>query len=149
MRLCLPQAAMATAMARASVAHLPKPNRPSHNMKNKMANMKRPQMTESASEHSRDADPVSDLEPDSPAPSLGGDMLTLDIDMRCTDWQGDVATLEAQAKFVWAHLAMPAAEISLVLAQGDFLASLNVQYRDKQGPTNVLSFPAQDFTTIA
>ena len=106
-------------------------------------------MTESASEHSRDADPVSDLEPDSPAPSLGGDMLTLDIDMRCADWQGDVATLEAQAKFVWAHLAMPAAEISLVLAQGDFLASLNAQYRDKQGPTNVLSFPAQDFATIA
>ncbi len=106
-------------------------------------------MTESASEHSRDVDPVSDLEPDSPAPSLGGDMLTLDIDMRCADWQGDVATLEAQARFVWAHLAMPAAEISLVLAQGDFLASLNAQYRDKQGLTNVLSFPAQDFTTIA
>ena len=112
-------------------------------------------MTESASDHNRDSvgnplsDPLSDPEPDSPGASSGRGFLTLDIDMRCDDWGAAVETLKAQAQFVWAHLAMPEAELSLVLAQGDFLASLNVQYRDKQGATNVLSFPAQDFAAIA
>ncbi|MCH1541685.1 MAG: rRNA maturation RNase YbeY [Alphaproteobacteria bacterium] len=104
-------------------------------------------MTEPASDQNCDAAP--DPEPDSPDPFLGGGSLTLDIDMRCADWHGAVDVLEAQAQFVWAHLAMPEAEASLVLAEGDFLATLNAQYRDKQGATNVLSFPAQDFAAIA
>lgn len=91
-----------------------------------------------------------DPEPDSPAFTGEAEQaLTLDIDMRCAAWQAALPLLEAQAQFVWAYLKMPAAEVSLVLAEGDFLAALNAQYRDKKGATNVLSFPAQDFTDAA
>ena len=52
----------------------------------------------------------------------------------------------AQADFVWRHLDLPPAEVSLVLADSTFIATLNETYRNKKGATNVLSFPAQDFT---
>jgi probable rRNA maturation factor len=37
-------------------------------------------------------------------------------------------------------------EISIVLADDTLLRSLNRRWREKDGPTNVLSFPAQDFS---
>jgi probable rRNA maturation factor len=122
---------MMTAMARAKDGLLRK--------KNLLENNKRRPMTNIVS--------VPDPEPDSPDGCVGG--LTLDIDVRAPIWGDAAAMLEAQAQFAWAHLAMPEAEVSLVLAAGDFLADLNAQYRDTQGPTNVLSFPAQDFASIA
>lgn len=38
-------------------------------------------------------------------------------------------------------------EIAVVLADDEFVKSLNKQYRDKNKPTNVLSFPASSLTT--
>lgn len=85
-----------------------------------------------------DAMTAQDPEPDSP-------VLSIDVDIRCPDWQGLADVLVAQAHYVWAHLDMPTAELSLVLADNGFSAGLNESYRGKSGPTNVLSFPAQDF----
>lgn len=81
-------------------------------------------------------------EPDSPA-------LLLDIDCRDARWDALVDGLAAHAVFVWADLALPAAEASLVLGDDALLSALNMSYRDKQGPTNVLSFAAQDFAVPA
>ena len=55
-------------------------------------------------------------------------------------------SIAAQAAHVWRYLDLPNAEVSLVLADSTFIAALNETYRDKKGATNVLSFPAQDFT---
>ena len=88
------------------------------------------------------SDTQTEPEPDSPT-------LMVDVDMRFAAWHELADMMRAQAEFAWAHMALPAAEISLVLADDDFIADLNAQYRDKKGPTNVLSFPAQDFTAPA
>ena len=91
-----------------------------------------------------DAALAAEPEPDSPAhDSLmpDGATLNLDIDCRHEAWHGLEAMLAAQADFVWRHLDLPPAEISLVLADGTFIATLNETYRDKKGATNVLSFP--------
>lgn len=72
--------------------------------------------------------------------------LRVDIDLRDAAWQGHQDDLRAQAILVWSHLALPSAEVSLVLTDSAFIAELNETYRDKKGATNVLSFPAQDFT---
>lgn len=96
-----------------------------------------------------DAALAAEPEPDSPAhDSLmpDGATLSLDIDCRHEAWHGLEAMLAAQADFVWRHLDLPPAEISLVLADSTFIATLNETYRNKKGATNVLSFPAQDFT---
>ena len=85
-----------------------------------------------------------DAEPDSPTVNDAG--LTLDIDMRADDWQPFVADLQAHAAYLAAALALPPVEVSLVLGDDDLLATLNHSYRDKTGPTNVLSFPALDLT---
>ena len=82
---------------------------------------------------------AAEPEPDSPT-------LSLDIDCRHEAWHGLETSLAAQAAHVWRHLDLPPAEISLVLADSTFIATLNEAYRDKKGATNVLSFPAQDFT---
>lgn len=94
-------------------------------------------------------DPIchDDAEPDSPAVSDGpaGDAgLTLDIDMRAAAWQPFLDDLRAHAGFLAAALALPPVEVSLVLGDDALLATLNGQYRNKTGPTNVLSFPALD-----
>ena len=80
-----------------------------------------------------------DPEPDSPA-------LSVDVELQGTDGQELAALLTGQAQYIWRFLALPAAELSLVLADNAFSARLNETYRGKSGPTNVLSFPAQDFT---
>ena len=85
-----------------------------------------------------------DAEPDSPTVDDAG--LTLDIDMRADGWQPFVADLQAHAAYLAAALALPPVEVSLVLGDDDLLATLNDTYRDKTGPTNVLSFPALDLT---
>lgn len=85
---------------------------------------------------------AAEPEPDSPA-------LLLDIDCRDARWHAFEDGLSAHAAFVWAELALPAAEASLVLGDDALLSALNMSYRDKQGPTNVLSFAAQDFATPA
>lgn len=78
-------------------------------------------------------------EPDSPAPEL-----TLDIDMRASAWQPFIDELHAHGAFLAQALGLPPVELSLVLGDDALLAQLNTAYRDKDGPTNVLSFPALD-----
>ena len=88
-----------------------------------------------------------DAEPDSPAvKSMGPDEtgLTLDIDMRAASWQPFIADIKTHAAYLATALALPPVELSLVLGDDDLLAALNADYRDKTGPTNVLSFPALD-----
>lgn len=96
-------------------------------------------VTDRLAEQDPDPDPASG--PDSHRPTL-----LVDCDMRDADWQELRAALTAQATHVWDFLSLPAAEVSLVLADNAFSAQLNENYRGKTGPTNVLSFPAQDFT---
>ena len=95
-----------------------------------------------------DVELAAEPEPDSPAHDNlmpDGATLRLDIDCRHEAWHGLEAMLAGQADFVWRYLDLPAAEVSLVLADSRFIATLNETYRDKKGATNVLSFPAQDF----
>jgi probable rRNA maturation factor len=90
--------------------------------------------------------PADDAEPDSPAHTQG---LTLDLDVRDPRWQTLESDLCRQADFIWAHLdpknPMPEAEACLVLSDDAELAQMNERFRNKAGPTNVLSFPALDF----
>jgi probable rRNA maturation factor len=81
-----------------------------------------------------------DPEPDSPVSAL-----TIDICVNDTHWQPLVEGLRAHAVFVWQYLALPASELSLVLDSDRAVQQLNRDYRDKDKPTNVLSFPAFDF----
>lgn len=92
-------------------------------------------------------DPIvnDDAEPDSPDVTDKG--VTLDIDMRADAWQPFIDDLRMHAAFLAEALRLPPVEVSLVLGDDDLLAQLNGDYRDKQGPTNVLSFPALDFAT--
>ena len=124
-------------------------------MKNKMT-QKRQAMIEPTDKQAKAAEAVLATEPEPDSPALGraaggdvtqvGPRLSLDIDCRHGDWHGLEAALAAQADFVWRYLDLPHAEVSLVLADSRFIATLNETYRDKKGATNVLSFPAQDFT---
>ena len=96
-----------------------------------------------------DAALTAEPEPDSPAydsPTADAMTLTLDVDCRLEIWRELSGALRAQAIHVWRYLNLPPAEVSLVLADSTFITTLNETYRDKKGTTNVLSFPAQDFT---
>jgi len=87
--------------------------------------------------------------PDTRKPDTG-EMLEIDIVVRDTHWEtlsGDVHELcrqSACAAFS-AGVSKPLlAEAALVLADDEFVAGLNLQYRNRQGATNVLSFAACD-----
>ena len=94
------------------------------------------------------APPADDAEPDSPSLPQG---LTLDLDVRDPRWLSLEDDLRQQADFIWTQLdpktPMPQAEACLVLADDAQLAQMNQSFRNKPGPTNVLSFPALDFAT--
>lgn len=68
--------------------------------------------------------------------------LELDLQIAC-----EAANLPSEAQFtLWAKTALQGhrseAELSIRLVDEDESAELNMQYRQKPGPTNVLSFPA-------
>lgn len=72
----------------------------------------------------------------------------IDISIRCATWSERLEHLEDRiAESVKATLAAvnfpqsSGAEISVVLADDDFIHTLNRDYRGKDTPTNVLSFP--------
>ena len=91
--------------------------------------------------------------PDPETPDIK-DSLDIDIIVRDARWEGaiegiaDVCRESACAAFhaaCAAHLSGPVtAEAALVLADDEFVAALNRQYRDRDGATNVLSFAATD-----
>lgn len=67
--------------------------------------------------------------------------ITIDIDKQSALWEDvDVSTpLEAALR----HLDIAEAEVSVVLGDDAFVQGLNKQYRGKDKPTNVLSFPQE------
>lgn len=88
-----------------------------------------------------------DAEPDSPAVTdvdTAGSNLILDIDIRATAWQPFIDDLRTHADYLASALSLPPIEVSLVLGDDTLLAAFNADYRNKEGPTNVLSFPALD-----
>jgi probable rRNA maturation factor len=74
--------------------------------------------------------------------------LDIDIDIAAPAWKDAVAGLEALSRDVLdavrreTDLGVRHAEISLVFTDDAFVQNLNKTYRDKDAPTNVLSFPA-------
>ena len=74
--------------------------------------------------------------------------LLVDIDVRAQAWQQTTniaATTEASLNAAWRAAGFEAgAEVSVVLADDDFVHTLNRDYRAKDRPTNVLSFPQLD-----
>ncbi|MBC8339838.1 MAG: rRNA maturation RNase YbeY [Rhodospirillales bacterium] len=86
-------------------------------------------------------------EPD-PVPDDGA--LEIDVSVQCPLWDDALpeAAALAQTAFRAAFQAVgpvgepQAAEASIVLADDAFVQNLNREYRDRDTPTNVLSFPA-------
>ena len=77
-----------------------------------------------------------------------GGLVTLDAIVEAGDWPGVAAlealarrTIAASAKAVRGSLATPA-EVSMVFTDDTHIRRLNRQFRKKDKPTNVLSFPA-------
>lgn len=71
-------------------------------------------------------------------------LLELDIDPvwgDATDWEALAARAAAAAAAVAPELASEALLVSLVFADDDEVQALNKQWRAKDKPTNVLSFP--------
>ena len=79
-----------------------------------------------------------------------GRSLEIAIEVAAADWTGALpdaektADIALTATFGRSAPAGPPAEVSLVLADDAMVADLNRDYRDKEGPTNVLSFPMSD-----
>lgn len=73
----------------------------------------------------------------------------IDIQLTCNQWPEDIrgpvqdAAIEVLSE-VWDGSEQPL-EVSIVLADDPFVQELNKNYRDKDKPTNVLSFPGEGF----
>ncbi len=79
-----------------------------------------------------------------------GSTIHLDADVRDSRWYEKISDIEnlcqkaIDATFQEVRINAREIEISVVLTGDDDVAVLNSQYRDKSGPTNVLSFPVFD-----
>lgn len=74
------------------------------------------------------------------------DPIIIDITHHGGDWP-DINDAVHQAIQAVAHACFTPpepCEVSVVLASNDFIQNLNKQYRNKDKPTNVLSFPQDD-----
>lgn len=60
---------------------------------------------------------------------------------RASPGRGDLRRVAAWGREALAAAGHPRAELSVVLGDDDFVAELNQAWRDKAGPTDVLSFP--------
>lgn len=68
--------------------------------------------------------------------------IVIDIDEHSGEWPPHCADILSKGiHAVLAHEGVNAAEASVVLANDDFIQTLNRDYRGKDKPTNVLSFP--------
>lgn len=89
---------------------------------------------------------LSTADPDSPEAPQGGATIDLAVrDGRWTDALPDVevrCAAAARAALAGAESGPAGLEVSLVLADDAFVAELNETWRNRPGPTNVLSFPA-------
>ena len=86
--------------------------------------------------------------PDTASLSPGADMLDLDILHAHAAWDDIPGTDEFVRRAVIAAIAPPlsgqAVEVCVLLQNDDAMRALNKQWRDKDKPTNVLSFPAPE-----
>jgi len=78
---------------------------------------------------------------------------TLDLDLQNGLLQPDGAALPSQTDFEqWVGAALEGreqeTELTIRLVENEESAALNFQYRNKQGPTNVLSFPFEPLTDL-
>ena len=85
-----------------------------------------------------------DPEPDSPA-LIDDSPLNIEASVNDARWQPLCDDILAHGHFVWQVLGLPACDLSLVLDNDAAVHALNRDYRGKDKPTNVLSFPALDF----
>ncbi len=65
--------------------------------------------------------------------------ITIDIDKQCSLWKDE--DIEGVIERTLAFMEIYEAEVSVVLADDTFVQNLNREYRNKDKPTNVLSFP--------
>jgi len=79
--------------------------------------------------------------------------LVIDVSITCPRWTESLpaaaglcqSAAEAAFRLAFEDGAGPSpAEVSVVLSDDDFIRGLNRDYRDRDAPTNVLSFPASD-----
>jgi len=72
--------------------------------------------------------------------------LTIDLGIDCPDWTRDVANLtplcEGALRAAREAAGGPGGEVSVLLTDDAAMARLNGQWRRKDAPTDVLSFPA-------
>ena len=85
-----------------------------------------------------------DPEPDSPA-LIDDSPFDIEASVNDARWQPLCDDIMAHGHFVWQVLGLPACELSLVLDNDAAVHALNRDYRGKDKPTNVLSFPSIDF----
>jgi len=93
--------------------------------------------------------------PHNPITDVDGKNVDVDISISCASWPEALRAVEELCrKSVWAALRtsakhLPQAEVSIVLADNDFIQGLNKQYRQIDRPTNVLAFPGDDVLSDA
>ncbi len=81
-------------------------------------------------------------------------ILEIDIDIKDDKWTKKYPDIDEQTRFIIAHITnllietIPHIEISIVLANDSFIQELNKKHRNKDAPTNVLSFPQTDAETL-
>ncbi len=69
----------------------------------------------------------------------------IDIEIECDDWLAALPEAEAVAtRAATAALGAVAGDLVVLLTDDDAVRALNARFRDKDRPTNVLSFPAAD-----
>lgn len=99
---------------------------------------------------------LSSLEFEDPLPSPAADgSLVVDVSVDCDGWSTGipgavdacVETLAAALEFIPGDL--PGLEVSVALVDDAAIRDLNNRFRDKDKPTNVLSFPALDAEELA
>ena len=94
-------------------------------------------------------DAQDEPEPDSPSKDRRLPPATFGIDIQCDDtrWQSYLVLVEARLGALADTLGLPGhGEVSVKLTDDLRISELNRGFRGKSGATNVLSFPALDFT---
>ena len=66
------------------------------------------------------------------------------VDVACYNLQADITDTTADAERLLRLLALPEAELSVVLCDDAFIHPLNRDYRGKDAPTDVLSFAQRE-----
>ena len=70
--------------------------------------------------------------------------MQIDIDIRYGAEKLNERGLEKCIRTILEILKLPEAELSVVVVDDEEIARLNRQYFDREGPTNVISFPMQE-----